>query len=227
MARKRPAPKYAGALAQPIYVEDYYKARGLGQPNRERDIAAIRKRAVEKMWLLFEHYKIDPSDEHSWQELAMSLAVAHVPGLQFAKRPKRGRKSTWKTGLGDEWVRAVDDVKSRTGKGTKEVIAELRDDPKWHGFSSKKPGGRKYSAQNLEARYWETRTRQKAFASLQKKLASLQKDWEKGIVFGVDLVALFATAAPLGRPHEVTGRTTKIRAKTSRRKLAHAQKRSR
>jgi len=27
-------------------------------------------------WLLFEHYKIDPSDEQSWQKLAMSLAFA-------------------------------------------------------------------------------------------------------------------------------------------------------
>jgi hypothetical protein len=217
MARKRRAPNYTGALAQPIYVEDYYKARGLGQPNREVDVAAISKRAVEKIWLLFEHYKIDLSDEHRWQELVMSLAAAHVPGLQFANRPKRGRKSTFKTGLGDELVRAVEDVKSRTGKGTKEAIAELLKEPKW----------KTYSPQNLEARYWETRARQKALASLQKALASLQEDWEKGIVFGVDLAALFATAPPLGRPHEVTGRATKIRAKTSRRKLAHAQKRSR
>jgi hypothetical protein len=107
-------------------------------------------------------------------------------------------------------VRAVEDVKSRTGKGTKEAIAELLKEPKW----------KEYSPQNLEARYWETRARQKV-------LASLQEDWEKGIVFGVDLAALFATAAPLERPHEVTGRATKIRAKRRQRKLAHAKKRSR
>jgi hypothetical protein len=147
----------------------------------------------------------------------MSLAAAHVPGLQFANRPKRGRKPTWKTGLGDEktgrgdeLVRDVEDVKSRTGKGTKEAIAELLKEPKW----------KTYTPQSLGARYREARRRQKALASLQKALASLQEDWEKGIVFGVDLAALFATAAPLGRPHEVTGRATKIgaRAKTSRRK---------
>jgi hypothetical protein len=201
-ASKRPAeeiarPNYTGALAQPIYVEDHYKVRGLGQAIQEPDVAAISKRAVEKMRLLFEHYKIDPSDEQRWQKLAMSLALAHVPGLQFANRPKRGRKP--KTGLYDELVRAVDDVKSRTGKGTKEAIAELLKERKW----------KTYTPQNLEARYWETRARQKA-------LASLQEDWEKGIVFGVDLAALSATAAPFGRPHEVTGRATKIgaRAKT-------------
>jgi hypothetical protein len=94
MARKRPAPKYAGALAQPIYVEDYYKARGLGQPNRELDTDAVKKRAAEKMRLLFEHYKIDPSDEQRWEKLAISLAFEHVPGLQLANRPKPGRKAT-------------------------------------------------------------------------------------------------------------------------------------
>src|SRR5215472_8909764 len=124
MTRKRRAPNYAGALAQPIYWEDHYKPRGLGQFIQEPDDAAIRKRLVEKMRLLFEHYKIDPSDEQSWQKLAMSLALAHVPGLQFARRPKRGREPTWKTGLGDEWVRAVDDVKSRTDKRTGDAIAE-------------------------------------------------------------------------------------------------------
>jgi len=125
MARKRRAPNYTGALAQPIYLEDYYKPRGLGQAIQEPDIAAINKRGLEKMGLLFNHYKIDPSDEQSWQKLAISLARAHVPGLRFANRPKRGRKPTWKTGRYDELVRAVDDVKSRTGKSTNEAIAEL------------------------------------------------------------------------------------------------------
>jgi hypothetical protein len=220
MARKRRAPNYTGALAQPIYVEDYYKfTGGLGQPNRELDIDAIRKRAAEKVRLLYEHYKIDPSAKQSCQELMKRLAFAHVPGLQLANRPKRGRKSTWKAaGLGDEWVRAVDAVKSRTGKSINKAIAELLEAPKWRAYTSR----RNISPRSLGARYWEARRRQKA-------LASLQEDWKKGIVFGVDLAALSATAAPFGRPHEVTGRPTKIgvHAKTLRRKLVRTQKRSR
>jgi hypothetical protein len=149
------------------------------------------------MRLLFKHYKIDPSEEQSWQKLALSLALAHVPGLQFANRPKPGRKP--KTGLYDELVRAVDDVKSRTGKGTKEAIAELRKEPKWKTY----PSGKPIPAQSLGARYREARARQKA-------LASLQEDWEK------ELAALFATAAPLGRPHEVTGRATKSGARAKK-----------
>ena len=190
MARKRRAPTYAGALAKPIYVD-------VDQIDRVEEV--LRARVPEKIHLLFKHYKIDPSDEQSWQKLALQLAFEHVRGLQLAFEPKPGRKPTWKTGLYDKLVRAVEDVKSRTGKGTEDAIAELLKEPKW----------KTYTPQSLEARYWEARRRQKA-------LASLQEDWEKGIVFGVDLAALSATAAPLGRPHEVTGRATKIgaRAKT-------------
>jgi len=192
MARKRRAPNYTGALAKPICPEDHYKfTGGLGQPIREPDVAAIRKRAVKQMRLLFKHYKIDPNDEQSWQKLAMSLALAHVPGLQFAKRPKRGRKSTWKTGLGDEWVRAVDDVKSRTDKRTNKAIAELRNEPKW----------KTYTAQNLGARYREARARQKV-------LASLHDAWEKGVFFGW-------LRLPRRRPSR--GRTTEISACEKRR----------
>jgi hypothetical protein len=208
MTRKRRAPNYTGALAQPIYVEDYYTFTGpLGQASWELDIDAIRKRAAEKVRLLYKHYKIDPSAEQSCQELMTRLAFAHVPGLQLTNRPKSGRKPTWKAGLGDEWVRAVDDVKSRTGKSTNKAIAELLKEPKWKTYMSR----RNVSPQNLEARYWQARGRR-------RKLASLQEDCKKGIVFGVDLAALSATAA--------TGRSMKIgaRAKT-RRKLAHAQKR--
>jgi hypothetical protein len=179
MARKRRGPNYTGALAQPIYLEDHYKFTGaLGQPIQEPDVAAIIKEQVKKMRLLFEHYKIDPSDEHSWQDLALSLALAHVCGLQVANRPKRGPKRKWETGLGDELVpglgdelvRAVEDVKSQTGKSTKDAIAELLKEPKWE----------KYSPENLEARYWEM----KRLVSVQKALQkALRKDWNKGIFF--------------------------------------------
>jgi hypothetical protein len=186
MARKRRAPNYAGALAQPIYLEDHYKnVGGLGQSIWERDIDALRTVWASKMQLLFKHYEIDPSDEQCWQKLATSLALAHVPGLQVVEnRPKPGRKPTWKTGLDDEFVRAVE-VKSRTGKSTMEAIDELRKEPRW----------KHYSRQNLAARYRESRRRQRV-------LASLQEDWEKGIFFGVDPAAPSTTAPPLGRLHE-------------------------
>jgi hypothetical protein len=155
MARKRRAPKYEGALAQPIYVD-----QDAPEFHRYPDFTAALKemwqtRAAEKMLLLFKHYKIDPSDEQSWQELAFSLAFEHVPGLKLAFRPKPGRKPTWKTGLGDELVRAVEDVKSRTGKGAEDAIAKLKEEP----------GGMwgSYTVENLGTRYREAKRHQEQF----------------------------------------------------------------
>src|SRR5262249_44324880 len=188
MARKRRAPNYTGALAQPIYLEDHYVTGGLGQPIREPDIAAITKRGVENMQLLFKHYEIDPSDEQRWRKLAMSLVLAHVPGLLVVNRPKPGRKRTGKRGLGDELGRAVEDVKSRTGKHTGDAIAELQ----------KEPGGRwkSYPRQNLATRYREWRR-------WQKRLASLQEAWLNEINIALGRAgAPCATAPPLGRLHE-------------------------
>jgi hypothetical protein len=140
MARKRPAPKYAGALAEPIYVD---------VDEIDRLEGVLLTRVPEKIHLLFKHYKIDPSDEQNWEKLAINLAFEHVRGLQLAFPPKPGRKPTWMTGLGDELVRAVEDVKSRTGKGTEDAIAELQ----------KEPGGMwgRYTVQNLGARYGEAK----------------------------------------------------------------------
>jgi hypothetical protein len=159
----------------------------LGQAVREPDFAAIRKRLAEKVLLLFKHYKIDPSNEQSFVKLAMSLALAHVPGLQVANRPKRGRKPTWKTGLDDEFGHAVEDVKSRTGKRTEDAIAELQ----------KELGGmwERYTIQNLAARYREWRRRQKA-------LASLSEAWLNEINIALGLAAPSAMPPPLGRLHE-------------------------
>ena len=203
MARKRRAPNYTGALAQPIYLEDHYKfTGGLGQSIREPDTAAIRKVGLEKMGLLFEHYEIDPNDEQRWQKLAMSLALAHVPGLQFANRPKPGRKPTWKTGLGDELVRAVEDVQSRTGvAGIKHALLKLHEDKlgKWKAF------------ENLDVRYREARARQKA-------LASLREAWLNEIATAISSCGPSATQPPQGGTKTVGRTKISVRAKTSRRK---------
>ena len=167
MARKRPAPKYARALAHPIYVDqdapEYHRYPDVTETLKEM----WQTRAAEKMLLLFKHYKIDPSDEQSWQKLAFSLAFENVPGLKLAFRPKPGRKPTWKTGLGDELVRAVEDVKSRTGKGTKDAIAKLKGGPggKW---------GR-YTVENLITRYREAKRHQEQFRKIVEAALSARR----------------------------------------------------
>jgi hypothetical protein len=148
MARKRRAPMFAGALAQPIYVD-------VDQIDR---LEVLLARVPEKIHLLFKHYKIDPSDEQSWQTLALQLALDHVPGLQLALRPKAGRKPKWKTGLGDEFVRAVQDVKSQTGMGIQDAIRKLQND---------NPGTwRRYTFENLGARYREAKRDREQFRKL-------------------------------------------------------------
>ena len=52
MARKRPAPTYEGALAEPIYVDAVS-----GEP-----ADWIKAQVMEKMALLCTHYRIDPSE---------------------------------------------------------------------------------------------------------------------------------------------------------------------
>jgi hypothetical protein len=108
-------------------------------------------RTVPKIPLLFKHHNIDPSDRQSWQKLAVRLALAHVPGLQVSM-PGRGRKRTWKAGQGNELVRAVEDMQSRTAMGTKNVLVKLREDKlgKWKG----------YTVENLGARYSEAKRSQ-------------------------------------------------------------------
>jgi hypothetical protein len=169
MARKRRAPKYAGALAQPIYVD-----WGSVELQRSPDIEAAlkemwQKRVAEKMRLLFKHYKIDQSDESDeerLQTLAIILAYEHVPGLQLRFRPKAGRKPKWKTGLGDKLVGAVEDVKSQTGMRTQDAIRKLQKD---------KPGtwGR-YTVENLGARYSETKHHQEQFRKLVEEARELR-----------------------------------------------------
>jgi hypothetical protein len=86
MARKRRAPKYAGELAKPIYVD-------VDQIDRFNEVLSAR--VPEKIHLLFKHYEIDPSDEQSWVKLTLRLAFDYVPGLQFElPTPTESRSQT-------------------------------------------------------------------------------------------------------------------------------------
>jgi len=140
MARKRRAPNYTGALAQPIYL------------HRNETVDQVMARTVRKIPLLFKHHKIDPSDAQSWQKLAVRLALAHVPGLQISMGGG-GRKRTWKAGQGDELVRAVEDMQSRTGMGTKDVLVKLREDKlgMWKDLTVENLGARYREAKRFQA----------------------------------------------------------------------------
>jgi hypothetical protein len=156
MARKKSAPSYAGELAQPIYepvsvglLGPSYKAA------EEQAIDRALTRAAKKLPLLFKHFDIDPDGQGCWEYLSFRLALAHVPGLQIRleRPPKRGRKRTWQAGLGNDLVRAVQDVKRETGKSTRDAIVQLKkDDSRTWG---------RLTIQNLETRYREAKRQQK------------------------------------------------------------------
>ena len=154
MARKRRAP-YAGALAQPIYVDQ--DAPGY---HRYPDVTAALKRCCrreqrKRCCCCSNTTRSIRATSKAGKNWRFSLAFEHVPGLQLAFRPKPGRKPTWKTGLGDELVRAVEDVKSRTGKRTEDAIAKLK------GESGGTWG--RYTVENLGARYREAKRHQEQF----------------------------------------------------------------
>jgi hypothetical protein len=168
LARKRRAPNYTGALAERIYLD------------RNETVDRAMARIVRKIPLLFKHHKIDPSDAQSWQKLAVRLALARVPGLQVSMRGG-GRKRTWKAGQGNELARAFEDVQSRTGMGTKDVLVKLREDKlgKWKAYSIENLGARYREAKRFQAQpeTWTPSSRALVLRRFKELLEELLEDW--------------------------------------------------
>jgi hypothetical protein len=164
MERKRPASDYTGALAEQIYL------------HRHETVDQVMARTVRKIPLLFKHHNIDPSDRQSWEKLAVRLALAHVPGLQVSMRGG-GRKRTWKAGQGNELVRAFEDMQSRTGMRTKDVLVKLREGV-WKDFSVENLGARYREAKRSQAQpeTWTPSSRVLAERRIRELLEELLKD---------------------------------------------------
>jgi hypothetical protein len=166
MAIIRRARDYTGALAEPIYL------------HRHETVDQAMARTVRKISLLFKHHNIEPSDAQSWQKLAVRLALAHVPGLQVSMRGG-GRKRTWKAGQGNELVRAFEDMQSRTGMRTKDVLAKLKEElGVWKDFSVENLGARYREAKRSQAQpeTWTPSSRVLAERRIRELLEELLKD---------------------------------------------------
>ena len=126
---------YTGELATPIYEPVAGVEGGLGGGKAEAERRASDQRIL-KMEKLFDRYSIDPDEPDAGMCLAVKLALAHVPGMQVCHElRKRGRKRSWKDGLGIELVRDVDALRqakkmttSRPSRSLKriEAVADLR-----------------------------------------------------------------------------------------------------
>jgi hypothetical protein len=154
MGKKYTAPKFAGALAEPIYEP---VSRGVLQlPDDSKHWEeAVLSQLMCKLALLLRHYEIDASDPDRWLTLSFRLGRAFVPGMKVVASPppKRGRKRIWKAGKGDTLISAVHRARGVEKITISQAIAQLRrSDPTW----------REFSQQSLETRYREAKRDQLA-----------------------------------------------------------------
>jgi hypothetical protein len=116
--------------------------------------AEFKGRLVEQLGLklgkMFDWYKIDPNAPDAGMFLALKLAMAHVPGMQIScELRKRGRKPSWKNGLGIQLIRDVAALQQTKTVTYQQAIVELR-------MNKEKPW-RAYTASNLITRHREAR----------------------------------------------------------------------
>jgi hypothetical protein len=170
---------YTGELATPIY-EPVPFVGGLGGGKAEAE-RRTREQQILKMEKLFDWYSIGPDEPDAGMILAIKLALAHVPGMQVLQEPpkRRGRKRSWKDGLGIELVRDVAALQQNKKMNYEQAIEELQ--------KNKKKPWRNYSLPNLITRHREARKveqRRRRFAE-QFKASPLSQ--AMGTVFGVGL----------------------------------------
>jgi hypothetical protein len=169
-------PEYQGDLAEPI-VEPPLPFGLLREVLKEEAERRAIQRQAAKLEKLFEHFSIDPTSKHRWLDLAISLAVKHVPGMRvsFVAKSKGGRPRKWKAGGNKQLLLDAKRVQQGRTMPYADVVRELLKTERW----------RDESPENLETRYREARRdeeeRQKAKA-----------------LFGSDEEAVLAALTPLG-----------------------------
>jgi hypothetical protein len=133
MPKKRA--KYTGTLAKPIDL--------LKLPNHED---AVRDDFAQRLALLFRHFGIDLAlpPENLWFQLAVKLAVTHVPGFGVRSLKQKGAKRKWTPEERRALVEAVD--AQNKGKGLKVAIRSAMKQPGWKW---------KKNVPSIETRYHE------------------------------------------------------------------------
>lgn len=86
---RRTHKKYAGKLTTPMRPPPTL----LTDPEGTEAEKWQAERA-ERLFALFEEYRIDPRSENVWRDLAFQLIDAHVPGLQIAYKPGDSARTT-------------------------------------------------------------------------------------------------------------------------------------
>jgi hypothetical protein len=171
--------EYTGELATPIYEPLPGGVGGLGGSKAEAERRVVEQRIL-KMEKLFELYSIDPDEPDAAMCLAARLALAHVPGMQIRHElRKRGRKPTWKDGLGIELVRDVAALQQTKTMHYDQAIKELR--------KNKKKSWQKYSLPNLITRHREARKVEENRRRFAEQFKASPFSQAMGTVFGLGL----------------------------------------
>jgi hypothetical protein len=169
--------KYTGPLADPIY-----EPIGLlgGLPGvREAAQARAREQQILKFRILFNWHGIDPDAPNAWSALAIALALAHVPGMKVVHELKRarGRKKSWKAGLGLKLVRDVENLRAKKPMTTLAAIQALKKNIA-KGWST-------HSEANLITRHREARKAEQRRRALAKQLMASPSSQMMGGIFGI------------------------------------------
>jgi hypothetical protein len=170
---------YTGDLATPIYEPVAGGVGGLGESKAEAERRTFEQ-LVLKMEKLFDWYSIDPDEPDAGMCLAVKLAWAHVPGMQVRHElRKRGRKPSWKDGLGIELVRDVAALRQTKKMTYEQAIAELR--------KNKEKPWQTYSLPNRITRHREARKVEQNRRRFAEQLKASPISQAMGAVFGMGL----------------------------------------
>ena len=128
--------KYRGDLNKPVDVEIPRRPNALFGPKAElswreeirRIEASIEQERTRRWALLREHLGIAP--ECSWEDVALTLAVTHVPGMIFRQRPKVGRTKFWTPAKLRELRHDIDQLIAK-GATVEAACATLNDEKRW------------------------------------------------------------------------------------------------
>jgi len=154
------SPVYTGTLAEPVYQTAVGLLGGDSIMRRHAE-----KQVAEKLPELFRWYGIDQTSSQRWIQLAVALAVAHVPGMQITdKRSKSpGPAKKWAVGgeLSRSLIQDVDSLRAAArAQGRKmtnsKAITALCDDKRSRWYN--------YSSENLVVRHREARRLQRDLA---------------------------------------------------------------
>lgn len=132
---------YSGILLEPIISES---ATWSDDKKKSAFIMGISNRFTA----LFEHYKISSCTDDKWFELAMALALVHVPGFRCRNidtKKGRGAPNKWQLGKGYSLYLDVNKLRLKNRTSIAKACDALKNNPPYKGET----------ASNLVRRYKE------------------------------------------------------------------------